>query len=223
MGVLLLLTSLVLSLCPLQLSRGHSFAFCRAVKPVLLPNTEQSRGTATLGTKLLSMHFNPQPSCLCSSNARVKESGYKQKEKEKQNKAALPVLLCCCFGISKNKNLHRQIWVSQCISYRNLAGNCTRVKKKKKNLSHKSSESHQRVAKHFREQLTGAQTEQPDPYLQISLPSCCQFSYLGKSQFYSPLSISCSKMLPRLLIGREGKLVFHVILALSLRKMFASP
>lgn len=129
MGVLLLLTSLVLSLCPLQLSRGHSFAFCRAVKPALLPNTEQSHGTATLGTKFLSIHFNPQP-CLCSSNARVKESGYKQKDKEKTKQSTLPVLLCCCFGISKNKNLHRQVWFSQCISYRKLAGDCTRIKKK---------------------------------------------------------------------------------------------
>lgn len=54
---------------------------------------------------------------------------------------------------------------------------------------HKSSESHQRVAKHFREELSEIQANQGDVPASPSLFSGCYFSCSGKSHFYSSLYI----------------------------------
>lgn len=81
---------------------------------------------------------------------------------ERNPRTAFLLLSYCGFRIRENKNLHWRIWFSQCIlkSWQGIAqGMKTRL--------HKSSESHQRVAKHFREQLREAQANQPDLYLHL--------------------------------------------------------
>lgn len=68
----------------------------------------------------------------------------------------------CCFGIRENINLQQQIWVPQCSSkswQEIVQGMETRL--------HRPSGSHQRVAKHFRAQLTEAQAKRCDLYLHL--------------------------------------------------------
>lgn len=95
------------------------------------------------------------------------------------NKAAFSLLSYCCFGIGENKNLHRQIWVSQSVSE-----SWQEIVRGLKTRLHKSSESHQRVAKHFREQLTEAQANQRVLYLHHLPYILVAISVLQKSHIF---------------------------------------
>lgn len=53
-----------------------------------------------------------------------------------------------------------------------------------KAILHKSSESHQRVAKHFREQLTEAKAKQPDLYLHLPPYFLVAISVLQESHIF---------------------------------------
>lgn len=112
MGVLLLLTSLVLTLCPLQISRGHGFGFWhRVAKPVSFPNTEQSHYTASLGTKLF-FHFILSPNqaafvIITLDQKRLDMNKRKDTKKKKPNsKLPFPYYHIAALE-SENKNLHR--------------------------------------------------------------------------------------------------------------------
>lgn len=82
--------------------------------------------------------------------------------KNQNHKAAVSLLLYCCLEIGENISLHQQIWVPQCSS-KSWQG----TEEGMETRLHRSSGSHQRVAKHFREQLTAAQAKQRDLYLHL--------------------------------------------------------
>lgn len=79
MGCWLLLIPLVLTSA--AGNGGQGFAFCRTTKPVSLPNSEQLHCTENQATKLLFIHLNIPPSYFCDYNCRLRETAYKQQEK----------------------------------------------------------------------------------------------------------------------------------------------
>lgn len=190
-----------------------------------LCHSQTLNSPTTQTTKLQSYYsfiWKSQLSYLCDYNCRPKESAYKQQGKKPNttqtrnptnHKTAVSLLLYCCFGIRENINLHQQIWIPQCSSESwqgTVQGTRARL--------HRSSGSHQRVAKHFREQLTEAQAKQPDLYLLIPPHFLVAISVIQENYNFIHAYPYHFQLLPCFLCRWEGKFIFQLFLPFSLKE-----
>lgn len=216
MGVWLLWISLVLV-------SSAGFAFWGPRNPC----HSQTLNSPTTQTAELQSYY----SFICTSQPSFvicipKENAYRQQGKKNpnlnqkssiKNRTTKLLFHCnyCCFGIRENINLHQHIWVPQCSSKI-----CQGTVQGMESRLHRSSGRHQRVAKHFREQLTEAQAKRCDAYLHLCLLTFWLLFQLFKkiTLLFIPIH-SIFKMLPCFLHRWEGKLTFQLFLPSPWQKL----